>query len=62
MSNRGESGGTYTGLSVVVDLLAVDDNRELLADVSNADIDAITRVLEKLQSIFGMCQIPWRAS
>ena len=49
-------------MSVVVDLLAVDDNRELLADVSNADIDAITRVLEKLQSIFGMCQIPWRAS
>lgn len=48
VSNCDDASGSYSGLGVVDDLLAVGDSRKLLVNVNNADIDTIAVALGKL--------------
>ncbi len=48
LSNCPERDGAFVGLAVVDDLLAVGDGRKLLMNTNNADVAALTMILEKL--------------
>ena len=48
LSNCADRDGAYTGLAVVDDLLAAGDGRKLVMNTNNADVAALTMVLEKL--------------